>query len=184
MILDTLNIEPERLGRQLDREEIHAALLEILDALVDFCDRNGLRYYLCGGTLLGAVRHKGFIPWDDDIDLNMPRPDADRLIELTQGVLNDHIEIASPFGPVPHAVGFLRACDKRYILHSSTLDGKSSYYTNLFVDIFPIEGLPTNMLRVRGHYAVAKSLITMRKLAYFQGVPGRMCPTKALRLHT
>lgn len=182
MIVDTVNIDPAMLGRKVEKEELRRAQVEMLDAFVDFCDAHDLTYYLSGGTLLGAVRHRGFIPWDDDIDVNMPRPDADRLIDLTQGTLNDHIEIASPFGPVPHAVGFLRLCDKRYILNSSSLDGKASYYTNLFVDIFPIEGLPSDPRRVRWHYWIASGLITMRKLAYFKGVSGKMGVTKTLRL--
>ncbi|MBQ3423885.1 MAG: LicD family protein [Clostridia bacterium] len=182
MIVDSTHIDPDLLGRQLDAAEIRKAQMDMLDALVDFCHLHHLTYYLSGGTLLGAVRHKGFIPWDDDIDINMPRPDADRLIELTGGVLNENMEIASPFGPVPQSVGFMRLCDKRYILNSRSRDGKASYYTNLFVDIFPIEGLPTDPKRVRLHYWIASGLITMRKLAYFQGVSGSMKLTKVLRL--
>lgn len=182
MIVDSCQIDSSMLGREIGSEEMRRVQIEMLDALVDFCEKHHLTYYLSGGTLLGAVRHKGFIPWDDDIDVNMPRPDADRLIELTGGKLNDHVEIAAPFGPVPHAVGFMRLCDKRYILNSRSRDGKASYYTNLFVDIFPIEGLPTDRKKVRRHYWIASGLITMRKLAYFQGVSGRMQLTKVLRL--
>ncbi len=101
----------------------------------------------------------------------MPRPDVDRLIALTGGHLNDHVEVASPLGPVPHGTSFPRLCDTRYLLHSSSPDGKSSYYTNLFVDIFPIEGLPTDWGAVKRHFVIAKSLVVMRKLAYFGGVP-------------
>ena len=181
MVVDTCQIDPARLGRQGDFRKARQVQVEMLDALAAFCEAHGLTYYLSGGTLLGAVRHKGYIPWDDDIDVNMPRPDVDKLIALAQGRLNDHMEIASPFGPVPHAAGFPRLCDKRYILHSSTSDKKSSYYTNLFIDIFPIEGLPTDLKKVRWHYRLAKSMVTMRKLAYFEGVSGKKSKWKTMR---
>ena len=66
--------------RRLENDEIHACLLDILRAVDRFCAENGLRYSMAYGTLLGAVRHKGFIPWDDDIDILMPRPDFDRFV--------------------------------------------------------------------------------------------------------
>lgn len=68
--------------RQLLMNEVKEILLEILLKFDEYCTQNGLRYYLCGGALIGAIRHKGFIPWDDDIDVLMPRPDYERLIEL------------------------------------------------------------------------------------------------------
>lgn len=66
----------------LTPNEVKAEELAMLVEFGDLCKREGLRYSLAGGTLLGAVRHKGFIPWDDDIDVSMPRPDFDSLVAL------------------------------------------------------------------------------------------------------
>ncbi|MGI6675884.1 MAG: LicD family protein [Bacilli bacterium] len=62
--------------------EMQTKLLEMLKWLTEYLEGNGIRYYAVGGTLLGAIRHKGFIPWDDDVDIAIPRPDYDRLINI------------------------------------------------------------------------------------------------------
>ena len=68
--------------RQISIDELRAAQLEVLDHVVKFCSDHGLRYCLAYGTLIGAIRHKGYIPWDDDIDIVMPRKDFDKFAEI------------------------------------------------------------------------------------------------------
>lgn len=70
---------------EMSKEDFRAMQMKVLDILIyfdKFCKENNLRYYISGGTLIGAVRHKGFIPWDEDIDVHMPRPDYNKLSEL------------------------------------------------------------------------------------------------------
>ena len=182
MIVDSWSFDAAKQGRKITIEEARQYQIDMLDALAEYCDAHGVNYYLSAGSLLGAVRHKGYIPWDDDIDVNMPRPDVEKLMKLTGGRLNDHLVIARPEGPIEQSTSFPRLLDTRYVLKSATADGKAVYYTNLFIDIFPIEGLPTSMARVRLHYALTRPMITMRRLAWFRGpLTGKQKFTKAIR---
>ena len=65
---------------EINKEELKSIQLSILDKVATFCENHNIRYSLYGGTLLGAIRHNGYIPWDDDIDISMPRPDYERFI--------------------------------------------------------------------------------------------------------
>ena len=74
--------------RELSKQELRQLQLDILRQFAAYCEKQGLRYQLYAGTLLGAVRHRGFIPWDDDVDLTMPRPDYERLQQLAEQTPN------------------------------------------------------------------------------------------------
>ena len=95
--------------KQLTIEQIQAVSLEILKIIADICEQQKLRYFLIYGTLIGAVRHKGYIPWDDDVDIMMPRPDYDKLLEY----LYKNIDKYSNLEVFNHDVNDLYNCIKR-----------------------------------------------------------------------
>ena len=75
--------------RRIDMDECHEHLLRIAECFDGICRRHGIPYFMLGGTMLGAVRHKGFIPWDDDMDFGIPRPYFNRFIETAREELPD-----------------------------------------------------------------------------------------------
>ena len=101
------------------------------------CREHGLRYTLADGSLLGAVRHKGFIPWDDDMDVFMPRPDYEKFIQLVSegGVLPEYLTLSKDRGKGTYYT-FTKVLDTRYPLRS----GNHIEVPYLFLDIFPIDG--------------------------------------------
>ena len=124
----------------LDIRAVQAVAFELLADFDAFCQSHRLRYYLCGGTLLGAVRHRGFIPWDDDVDVFMARPDYQRLLTLAQ---------ADGFGPnrafaCAQNGGFERPFSRVYDLKTRV---QRPYYkpcsgAHVWIDILPVDGLP------------------------------------------
>lgn len=112
-----------------------------LDLLLEFdklCKTNKLRYYIDGGTLLGAMCYEGFIPWDDDIDLKMPRPDYERFLTLTHE-LPEHIAVEIPNKQhFPHL--FLKLVDTRTVLLEHAGDRVNP--SGVYIDILPMDGHP------------------------------------------
>ena len=75
---------------QLETKECHKYLLRLAKTFHKICTRNNVPYYMIGGTQLGAIRHKGFIPWDDDIDICMPRDEYEKLLSIVAfGIQSD-----------------------------------------------------------------------------------------------
>lgn len=117
--------------------EMQNKLLAMLSWFHEYCQTNGLRYYVIGGTALGAARHQGFIPWDDDIDVGLPRPDYEKLKELCQEEKGQY-----RFEFPGEAKDFVYAYGKMYDT-TTTLIENTRYKTKrgLFIDIFPLDGV-------------------------------------------
>lgn len=116
--------------------------LKIMKTFANICKTNGLRFYLMGGTFLGAVRHKGFIPWDDDIDLGMPREDYDRMAKIIDGLLPDGYVFRNFEKGNETTIYFSRIEDLNYEIKDNSALVKRQRYA--WIDIFPLDGMPEN----------------------------------------
>lgn len=132
-----------------------AAMLRVLLAFDAFCEEHGLTYYLSGGTLLGAARHQGFIPWDDDIDVNMPREDCEKLMELSGGRIGDY-ELMPPNYSQRYFAYHWKLYSEEILVAKRTKGGIGGKVYPIFLDIFPIEGLPDTEAGNIEHYAEIK----------------------------
>lgn len=123
--------------------------LGILKEFLRICDKYHLRYYALGGTLLGAVRHKGFIPWDDDVDVGMPRPDFIRFEEVVEKELPERFQYQK-FGTTPgytHYVPRLTDSSVTVVDSSAAVEKERGAW----IDIFPLDGMPEGKCRRKLH---------------------------------
>lgn len=143
--------------------------LHILEEIDAICRRHDIEYWLDGGTLLGAVRHGGFIPWDDDIDIAMRKEDMHRFCEIAHQELSDDLFLQTPENEpdVKEQIVKVRDLNSFYVEPSDNFS--ASYQKGLYVDIFPMEKYPTisRTLAKSLTLGVSKSWSILRKSHYY-----------------
>jgi lipopolysaccharide cholinephosphotransferase len=126
----------------MDSDLIRAktVMVQILKDIDTVCNEHDISYWIDFGTLLGAVRHKGFIPWDDDIDITMPREDYNKFIEVAQKELNNKYFIQLRKTDSNYKRDWLKIRDKNSIfLEYGSIKNKDNGKNGIFVDIFPLD---------------------------------------------
>ena len=147
---------------ELTLKEIQSESFDILRKVKEICEENQINYFLYYGTLLGAVRHKGFIPWDDDIDVAMPRQDYERFLQYCR----DNSESIKPLELIhfttckDYVFSIARLSDSRY---NSDYSNTKDYGLGLFVDLYPVDGFDDNDVK---H---AKKIKRMVRKIYYLG---------------
>lgn len=124
--------------------------LNILKEVKRICEKHNIKYFAEGGTLLGAARHGGFIPWDDDIDVAMLRDDYNKFIEIAQSELPEHLFIQNSKTDIRPNL-FTKIRDSRTTWIPKGNDLKLKNY-GIFIDIFPLDGCDNNIEQIRNDY--------------------------------
>ena len=160
--------------KEMTVREIQSVSLEILKDVHAFCVENNISYTLYGGTMIGAIRHKGFIPWDDDIDIAMPRPDYERFLQSYQSKCGYKL-FAS--GTKECYLTFSRVCEMEITRVVNEVLPWADKPTGVWIDVFPLDGAPDNQdttaqLFAKLHDCWLKSIYERAAKASFHSAKG------------
>ncbi len=134
--------------------ELQTKLLELLKWFDEFCKKNNLRYFLVGGTMLGAMRHQGFIPWDDDIDVGMPRSDYERMAEILFLNPDEKYILETPY---TYAKDFYYPYSKIYDTSTTLIENtKYKIKRGIYIDVFPLDGIGNTIEDATKNYKIIK----------------------------
>lgn len=137
------------MGTEHSLNETQRYILHVLREVLRVLEELDIPCYMQGGTMLGAVRHEGFIPWDDDVDLGIIREDYERLLQVVAEKLPENLELRTYWDETDHHYYFARIVDKRYqIRRMGSLEERLE---NVWVDLFPLDGMPNGWLARQWH---------------------------------
>lgn len=143
---------------QLSPVQTH--VMDILHVLMNIFKKENIRYYMLGGTMLGAVRHHGFIPWDDDVDIGVLRNDYERFIASCETLLPDYMKLRTYYDDSYHHYYYARIVDTRF--HIRRMGSIKERQEELWIDIFPLDGMPSGKISM----AIHKGRLLFTRLLY------------------
>lgn len=145
--------------------DIQQCSLDLALELKNICEQNNLKYFISGGTVLGSVRHSGFIPWDDDIDFAMPRSDYEKLKTIIKNNKSSRYWLVTYENNQEYNEPNMKFVDKdTLLLDETTLIPQK---VNVWVDIFPLDGLPSNEKKRQRYF---KKLLFLRMIYQFSNI--------------
>ena len=154
------------MGKEISLEEMKKIELDILITIDEICTKNNLKYSLMDGTLIGMVRHQGFIPWDDDIDIMMPRPDYEKLKNIFTKEPIDGLKYMSNDIQEDYYYPFAKV-----VSTSTTIKEYKSLEIKdygVFVDIFPIDGVPNSKIKRLIQFKSLKILRILLQISFHE----------------
>ncbi len=155
------------MGQSQYLEKIHKEILLVMDEVDRICTEYGLRYYLIGGTLLGAVRHDGFIPWDDDLDIVMPRDDFERFIDICKDGFQPNFRLSWITTNCQYRHLYAKIENINTIFYES-VEYKSGF-PGVFVDVFPLDETNGYSPALDERKKVLRKISTMMGMKVTQG---------------
>lgn len=162
--------------------EKKANVLQILKCFISYCKQNHLEYYAAYGTVLGAARHHGFIPWDDDVDVYMPRPDYDKFVVLAKKQPPKGHELLEHRYDRNYYSSYAKFCDA-----NTTILEYTFLRTCLgnFIDVFPLDGLPENTKeRVSYCHRLMEDHLLLASVSFHKSFSDILGEIKGLHLRT
>lgn len=166
-------MEKTKKGKPISVNECKKISYKILLDVAKFCEKNNLRYFLACGTLLGAIRHKGFIPWDDDIDIMMPRPDFEVFLKTYK---HENYDVCKP---EDGRICFAKVYDNKTIKYEEGVDYNKNKPLGVDIDIFPLDGIVDDESVVNKNYKLECFLEMLLRLSN-QPIFYRKNPLKAI----
>lgn len=149
-------------------KELQKVMLQMIKDVAEVCEKHGLCYMADGGTALGSVRHKGFIPWDDDVDLIMPRDDLNRFVEVFNEELGDKYDLLTPNSKDHKTASLITEVYAKNTYKSSLHNMGNDLPQGVMIDIFPLEYAPLNpfVRKIKGTIAMFLQYIAVSSNFY------------------
>lgn len=153
--------------KYINTEELRNVQLDILKHVDNFCKENDIKYFLCGGSMIGAVRHHGFIPWDDDIDIMLLREDYEKFISIYSEKDKSEYKLHSLLTDKKYSSTYVKIDNSRTVLKEYVEEPTAEIGIN--IDVFPVDDLPNNkeaQKKIYKRYGYYRALIDLKNVRF------------------